>query len=80
MFEDSPKSCPLAVCSLSFCSVAKVLVGVPALTIAAVYAGSLFEGSFLQLIAMASTVVGLVFLAVKIDRMPLLSKPIIKRD
>lgn len=74
------KSCPLSICSFSFCTVAKILVGIPALSLAAIAAASFFASPFLKFIAMVTTVYALVFLAIKIDRMPLFSKMIIKKN
>jgi hypothetical protein len=78
--ELQTKTCPFSSCSFSYCFWAKLIVAIPALPLAAFLAASQFDSPVAQTIAASVTVGALVYAAVKIDRMPVFSGKVVKRD
>jgi uncharacterized membrane protein len=64
----------------NFCLVAKIIVGIPAIGLIAALVASQFVAPWQQLLSAAATVFVMVYLAIKIDQIPALSKKIITRD
>jgi hypothetical protein len=78
MTQDTKRPC--GVSSFNFCFWAKLLVAIPAIPIIALAAASLSSYPVLQAILAGGAVFCMVWLAVVIDRLPIFSSMIIKRN
>lgn len=74
--QNTPAKPCCARAGFNYCFWAKFLVGVPALGIAGYTAAGLFSNPVLQPVAFVVTVMFLVWAAIKVDRMPVMQKPI----
>lgn len=64
----------------NYCFWAKLIVAIPALPLAAVCAASLFTNMVMQVVAGGVAIAVLIYLAIKIDRMPCLLKKVVNRQ
>ena len=74
--DKTNKSCTGCPFKFSFCFWAKLIVAIPALPIAAKVAMMQFENPTAKLAAAIITVAVLIYAAIKIDRIPALSRKI----
>ncbi len=67
-------SCPVG--NFNYCFWAKFIVGIPALAIGGYVAALQFDNPLMQSVAWVATVLAMVWIAMKIDKMPALQKKI----
>jgi len=75
---DNTQSAPAKTC-FNFCFWAKLIVAIPALPAVAFIASLPFEDSTAKMIAATVALVVVLYLAIKIDRIPALTKKIVNK-